>query len=143
MEEQAITNALLTDKIKNDLKATKPWVKLIAIFLFVSIGIMFIASAVMVITSLNMPDETSRIPLFGTAAVYILMGILYFFPGFYLLKYASSIGTLLKDNSVSSLETAIGYQKSFWKFIGWMTLVSFVITLLGIVLAIFIPMLMR
>lgn len=140
-EQQDITsNPLITAGIKSDLQATKPWVKFISILLFISIGFMIIAMIGMLVAKPPMPGAGAGIAMIGMAVMYGLMGVLYFFPARYLYRYSSSIGEMLENNSVGSLETAIGHQKSFWKFTGWATLVSCVITMLGIIAAIVIPM---
>ena len=70
---------------------------------------------------------------------YVLMGLLYFFPSLYLFRYASSIGSLLDGGGAREMEKALSNQKSFWKFAGILTLVSFGFAIFGIIAALVIP----
>ena len=45
----------------------------------------------------------------------------------------------MKAGDAIELGKAIAYQKSFWKFIGILALVSIALTVLGIIAAILIP----
>jgi hypothetical protein len=54
---------------------------------------------------------------------YAAAGVVYVFPALYLSRYASAIRELLISGQASDMESALGHQKSFWRFIGVMTLV--------------------
>ena len=46
-----------------------------------------------------------------------------------------------QNKKESELETAFSYQKSFWKFVGILSIITIVISIIGIVAAIMIPFL--
>ena len=52
------------------------------------------------------------------------------------------ISAFLNAGEALELAKAIAYQKSFWKFVGILTLVSIAVAVLGIVAAIMIPILL-
>jgi hypothetical protein len=60
-------------------------------------------------------------------------------PAWYLFSYAGALGSFLQGGAVAELEAALDHQKSFWKFVGILTLISMVLAVLGIVAAILIP----
>ena len=60
---------------------------------------------------------------FAMAAVYLSMGLLYIFPGIFLVRYSAKINALLSSPTTAALEAALVAQKSFWKFVGISVLV--------------------
>jgi hypothetical protein len=54
--------------------------------------------------------------------VYIPFAIVYVYPGLKLWSYGKSIGQLMLSRASTDLEAALGHQKSFWKFVGILTL---------------------
>jgi hypothetical protein len=64
---------------------------------------------------------------FGTTitVVYLLIAALYFFPVYYLNKFASNAKAAFANNDSEILTTSFRYLKSHYKFIGIMTLVIF------------------
>jgi hypothetical protein len=123
------------------LRATKPWTLLLAILGFISVGFMVLCSFPLLIGSCFLPYQETEVPfpLFFLALFYLLMGLVYFFPSYFLLKYANSIGRFLRGGGQLSMEQALAYQKSFWKFVGILGLISIGFGILGIVAAILIP----
>jgi len=65
---------------------------------------------------------------------YILMGAIYFVPAYYLRNYGRRIGQFLRNGSMMLAEAALEAQKSFWKFVGILTLVVMGLYVAGIVL---------
>ena len=85
----------------------------LAIMGFIGIGFMVVAALVMG------TFMSSLMPYGGfLSGIYILMAILYFFPIYYLYKYATNIKTSLSENDEEGLATALGYLKSHHKFLG-------------------------
>lgn len=122
------------------LRQTKPWVMLLSIIGFIYTGLMLIVAIVSTFVFSKF-DATSALPssLMFTV-IYILMGIVYFFPSLFLFKFASSIGSLLDGGGAAEMEAALSNQKSFWKFVGILILISIVLGILGIAAAIVIPL---
>lgn len=120
--------------ILSHLRRTRPWV------LFLSI-LGFISSALMVVFGLiggafgAMSGEPGMAILI---VIYPLMGVLYLFPSYFLFSYAARIRDLIADPQLNALEQAMDAQRSFWKFIGIMMIVSLA---LGIIMAIFVAIL--
>ena len=75
-------------------------------------------------------NELNEIPsgfgaLFGI--LYIALGLLYFFPAYYLFKYSQKLKLALNSKNSQNLEEALGNQKSFFKFFGVMAAIGVVL----------------
>jgi hypothetical protein len=117
-----LANVPVTPLMVEHLRATKPWVRFISIIMFIMVGLTFLGGLVMMF----MPSPAGMRgfgfgPLVGI--IYIIMGVLYLAPAYFLHQYASSIGDFVQNGGDSALETALGSQKSFWRFVGILTLV--------------------
>ncbi len=132
-----VTNSMIAS-----MRSTKPWTQFLAIIGFVGVGFMILFGAGFAFFANMLPQQKNSPPAF-IGFVYILFSVLYFIPAFYLYKYASSIGNFLKNNGAIDLESALSYQKSFWKFVGILALIGLVLAVLSIVAAIIIPIFAR
>ena len=56
-------------------------------------------------------------------AIYITMGVLYFFPSWYLYKYTQKLKSALSSKDSNELIAAFENQKSLYKFWGIFTIV--------------------
>jgi hypothetical protein len=115
------------------LRSTRPWVIFLAILGFIGCGFMVLGGLMMmVIMGVAGGKEAGAIGgIIGV--VYLAFGALYFVPAFLLMKFGSSIGKFLQTGSTDHADTALEAQKSFWKFIGIMTIIAMA---LGILFAI-------
>jgi hypothetical protein len=77
-----------------------------------------------------------------TGAINVAVSIFYLIPSIWLYKYSSAISRFLGGGGASELGNALVYQKSFWKYVGIMILVSMMVAILGILAAVFIPSLL-
>ena len=111
------------------LRQTKPWVRFISVMFFIGAALCALGGLGVIVAGMvgGMAGGTasSRAGLFLAflGFVYILMAILYIAPGVFLWKYADRIGIFLRQQTPGRLASALGAQKSFWKFIGILTLV--------------------
>jgi hypothetical protein len=80
--------------------------------------------------------------LMFTGVINIAISIFYLIPSIWLFKYSSAISRFLGGGGAIELGHALAYQKSFWKFVGIMTLISMIIAILGIAAAVFVPTLL-
>jgi hypothetical protein len=141
----------ITEVVLKHLKGTKGWVKLMAILCFMLGGLMVMGGLAFLAFGLfgsslvaAMGDQGSQLAGIGGAIggaviglVYAALGAIYFVPGFKLWNYASTIEDLLKDRAVVTLEKALDYQRSFWKFVGVFTIVMislYVLLIVGMVI---------
>jgi len=121
----------VTPKMVADLASTRPWVLFLSILGFIGCGLMVLAGIIMVGVAAASPVGRG-IGFLGL--IYIPMAILYLFPAYFLLKYSGAIRGFLATRSAPQMEKAIQSQKSFWKFVGILTLVVICFYILAIVI---------
>ena len=113
--------ASVTPRTVDLLSRTRPWVMLVSI-------VMFIASALMVLGGVAGLAFSSlgpgAMPMMGVLVVYVIMGLLYIIPAIYLFRYARRISDLKLSQHFTDLEAALQAQKSFWKFVGILTMIA-------------------
>ncbi len=135
-QTDSLANIPVTPLMIAHLQATKPWVRFISIIMFISVGFMFLAGLIMMFIPSPMGGQGFQIgPVMGI--LYFLLGGLYLAPAFFLHQYASSIQDLLRGGGDVAMEAALGSQKSFWRFVGILTLVIICIYALIFVFVIF------
>jgi Family of unknown function (DUF5362) len=127
------------DGVADILRRTQPWVRLMAIVLFISVAIMVLSGLAAGAFGLFSGEPGMAALMF----VYPLGGLLYLFPGIYLTRYASHIGGYLSNPQTAQLELALDAQRAFWKFVGVLAIITLVLSLLGITAAILVPAFLR
>ncbi len=98
------------------LNETGRWAKFLAVigFIFVGLLVIFGLFAGTIFSSLGSPVP---FPGFMMGLIYIAMGILYFFPLYYLFRFATRLKGALTTKSARELESAFENLKSHYKFI--------------------------
>ena len=132
-------NKAVLNYITNSLRATKPWTRLLSIMGFIGTGLTILVGLGIIVGRNFLPVSPQAPPLIYLGIFYILTSVLYLIPSIWLSKYSSAIASFLKGNDSVQLGNAIAYQKSFWKFVGILVLVSIVFAIVGIIAAILIP----
>lgn len=105
--------------VHESLRQTKPWVRFLSVLGFICAGLMVLAGIAVGLLSLA-SGETGMLLI---AVVYPISGLLYLVPCLFLSRYATFIGEYLVSGQQAQLEQALQAQKSFWKFVGIVTLV--------------------
>ncbi|MGH9314954.1 MAG: DUF5362 family protein [Vicinamibacterales bacterium] len=123
------------DGVADILRRTQPWVRLMAITLFISVALMVLSGLAVGAMGVFSGEPGMAV----LVVIYPLMGLLYLFPGIYLTRYASRIGGYVANPQTIQLELALDAQRAFWKFVGVLTVVAIAISILGIGAAIMIP----
>ncbi|MDC0156637.1 hypothetical protein OAK38_02610 [Verrucomicrobia bacterium] len=96
------------------LAGTQGWVRFFSVLGFIVFGLMMLVA----VGALFLGSTGAFVSL-----VYIVMGALYFFPTLKLSQYASRIARLRVTKSELDLSAALEAQRSFWAFVGIVTLV--------------------
>lgn len=139
-------NGTVTEPTKEALRGTKAWVKLVGILMFVGAALT-VLGAVAVAAAGQMGGSKFGTPhvalIVATGLVYLVIAAVYTFLGIYLLSYSRSISQLLNDGKVASLEMALQSQQKFWRLAGILALIMVVISVLGIIAAIVIPLMVN
>ncbi|MCD0471129.1 hypothetical protein [Flavobacterium sp. JAS] len=126
----------LDQSAKDFLKEIAKWAYFLSILGFVAIGLMIVFAffAGTVFTSMG-----NSVPAMGSSFgaimgfFYFFIAALYFFPVYYLNKFATNAKKAFRDNDSEALSASFGYLKSHYKFIGIMTLS--ILVLYGLIFA--------
>ncbi len=137
--------AVLSPLGQQYLDQTRPWVRFMSILAFVGAGFMALAGAVIMLVGLagGLSDSGAG-GMFGAiggvaiGGVYLGMACLYIAPGVFLHRFAGSIRQLKRDPNEGALEAALRHQRSFWRYIGIMSLVGLIVGVLAAILAVVI-----
>lgn len=131
------TSGTITPKMLDDMQRTKPWVLLIGIMFFISAAITLIAAVGLMIAGSHLPVGMPAVMPAGMIAVmgivYLVMSIIQFTLGIFLMKYSGGIRRLLISRHSSDLEAALAAQRVFWVTSGILTLIGLVIMIIVIV----------
>ena len=119
----------LNESAKGFLKEATKWAYFLSILGY--IGIAFIVLAAVFAGALfafigNLSREMNNFGAMGgsfVSAFYLMIATFYFFPVYYLNKFASNAKIALRDNDSKSLAASFEYLKSHYKFIGIMALI--------------------
>ena len=124
-QHDLLSNDLVINSISQDnLNASAKWGKFLSIVGFVFIGLMVIGGLVM---QAFMPSFGSYgygspfLKYIGT--VYLILGIILFFPCLYLLKFSNKILEAIRTSNQESLDNAFVNLKAMFKFYGVVTIV--------------------
>lgn len=120
----------ITPLMIEHLRATKPWVRFMSVILFISVAFIFLGAVIILLVPTSMGGSGLSALI---AIVYVALGALYLFPAYFLHQYASSIRSLEQGGGDVAMEEALRNQKSFWRFVGILTLVVICIYLIVIV----------
>lgn len=124
MENQ--NNLVLNDQAIAALRESAKWCMFLSILGFIGIAFMIIAGLFMSVAMSAMPDNpelgSAMGPLGAIKAyfgiMYIVIAALYFFPIYYLFKYANGTKRALESSNSDVLSDALVNLKSHHKFLG-------------------------
>ena len=104
------------------LNETGKWSKFLAVIGFCFIGLIVViglfAGTIFGAVGAALPYSG-----FMISVIYIVMGLLYFFPVYYLFKFSAEIRTALISKNAKDLESALENLKSHYKYIGIMMII--------------------
>mgnify|MGYP001091583914 CR=1 FL=1 len=109
------------------LKETSKWTKFLAVLGLIFVGIITIAAFFVgkIFSSIpvaGLDGITSGFAYLFTF-IYLVIGLVYFFPSWYLFKFSSQLKTALTNKDSDALDEAFSNHKSFYKFFGVFTIV--------------------
>ncbi len=141
-EQVQSTEVKITNHMINSMRSTKPWIRLLSVLGFIAVAFGVFMGIFMMAGGSLFPQTGGVYPTFFKGIIQILVSLLYIFPAMYLFKYSSAIGSFLHNRREIDMESALLYQKSFWKFVGIVSLILVIVSIIGIIAAIVIPLVM-
>lgn len=123
----------INNSIKENLITAAKWARFLAIMGFIFVGFMGIASLFILITALS-----SGVPYFiGMGLGYLILTVIFIFPGLYLIRFAGSTEKGLNSNKQGEFDYGVQNLKSLFKFMGIYTIVLVSIYILFFLFAAF------
>lgn len=125
------------------LRKTRPWTRLLGVLGALGLGFILLAALFMAIGATPPFNAMPPGPRLVAALLYVLMAFLQLPPVIFLNRYASRITDLLATGTMAELEAALAAQKAFWKYVGILTLIGILLSVVAIPAAFLIPLLMK
>ena len=123
-ELTSLPNEQSTLEINNEsilqLKQTRKWTALLSILGFVFLTVIVLISVVALVNMNGVGDNQRQLL---TVVPLILMGVIYFFPIYYLWKFSKHSKEAIANNDTLKLSSALRYLKSHYKFMAILILV--------------------
>lgn len=128
------TVATITPQATQHLRGTRPWVLFMSILMFIGAGFMVIGGlGAIAMGGMRGMFNGPMAVVIGLA--YIVMAAICGVMAYLLLAYAGAIKRFAFSQRSHDLEAALGAQKSFWKFVGILTIVVISLYLVVILIA--------
>ena len=114
----------LNESAKGFLKEAAKWAYFLSILGYIGIGLIVLAAifaGTLFAFMSNMSREMGSFASVGGSfitALYLIIATLYFFPIYYLNRFAFNLRTAFRDNDSETLAKSFEYLKSHYKFIG-------------------------
>jgi uncharacterized membrane protein len=131
MEETSVFEKFelhLEQSAKDFLKETSKWAYFLSILGFIGVGLMAIialfAGTLFSTLGSTIPGMGAMGGSFGVliGVFYFALAAIYFFPVYYLNKFATNAKRAFRENDSEALTNSFEYLKSHYKFIGIFTL---------------------
>lgn len=111
------------------------WAKFLAILGFITMGFLVLAGLFIGAVFSNLPAE-STLPFSSgvLTAIYFLIAAVYFFPVYYLFKFAAMARNGIQVRDSTQVSGALHYLKSHYKIVGILTIAAIALYILFILL---------
>lgn len=113
----------ITLRMVDELKGTKPWVRLTGGLLFLTAILMALGGVALFLAASSMPaamrDVSAPLSIF-----YVVAALVYWILASHLWSYGSSIEELVMTRRGFAMEKALADQRRFWKMVGVLTAIA-------------------
>lgn len=128
---------ILDTKSLSFLTEIRKWSMFLAILGFIFLGLLVLMGLFIILAGSLFGGYLGGMERVLIFFVYILIGGLYFFPIYYLLKFSVNMKKAIEQSEQKDMTSAFEYLKSHYKFIGIFTIVVLSLyVLIGIIAAI-------
>jgi hypothetical protein len=133
---------VLTEAMLAYLRGASPWLRFIGVLTYIGSGFMAAAGLAMIVISPEFSDSSSLLASFnfsgGLGLIYIITGVIIFFPARFTYNFGAKIRTYLQNNAERELELAFKNNKSLWKFYGILAIVYLALIPIALVIGIIV-----
>ena len=105
---------------RHQLKQIRKWTALLSILGFVFLALIVLISVVALVNIKGVAENQRQLL---TVVPLMLMGVIYYFPIFYLWKFSKHSKEAITNNDTLKLSSALRYLKSHYKFMAILILV--------------------
>lgn len=125
------------------LSIIKKWSFFLSICGFVFSGLMIVFGIFLALLGdkLSKLETETPVPSFLFLIFYAILGVIYYFPAFYLYKFSVTTNAAIESGAESSVEDSLKYLRSFFTFTGVLAIIMIVFFFLaffaGIMAAVF------
>lgn len=129
MENQIIDDSFglsLNDQMRSYIQEIARWANFLAIVGFIGLGFMVLGGLFASVMLTSMGSELGGLGISGglISLIYIVVALVAFIPLRYLFVYANKAKSALRSGSDAELTEAFMNLKSYFKFVGIMTIVA-------------------
>lgn len=130
----------ITPLAQGFLKETAKWALFLSILGFIGLGFLILGGLSMIAAGSMIDSVAGGMGAMGMFSgltlglVYLVFAILYFFPIYYLYKFASNTKQALQNNNTEKLTSSLESLKSHYKFMGILAILMIVFYILFIVI---------
>ncbi len=139
-EKQVIPALVFSDNAIKYLKTGAGWAKFVAIVGFVFTGLIVLGGLISGVFFAFMGDQIGMgaFPFspFIFGFIYLIIAVIYFFPTYYLYKFATQAQNGIRMLDSKDIEASLLNLKSLFKFSGIMLIVVFALYFVGIIVMI-------
>lgn len=126
----------ITPGVVRQLERTRPWVLFLAVLALLGVGLMVLFAAFFV-AGVGAGETGAAGRWMGLS--YLVLAMLYVYPTICLLRYGIAIRDLRGEKpTAAALEKALGYQASFWRTVGILSLalIAIYFALIAVIVAV-------
>ena len=135
----------MENQLKSYFTDMAKWQKVVGVFFAISVGFLFLGGLMFIILGATLGSEFaeelseelgSGMGAFGLIAIgvlYLLMGVLYFFPTKYLFTSSNRIKDWTITDDEAMLTEGVKNSKSFFKFTGLLCIIGVIASFIAIV----------
>lgn len=113
----------LSETAKKHLLETTRWTKLLAIMAFIFSALMLLVALLYLYANGNFHTSYAAGVTLGQTTYLVLIGAIYVYPAFALIKFSSLIKTGIQAGNADLLTEAFRYQKNLYRYMGILVIV--------------------
>jgi len=134
--DQVSEKLSLNTQNRSHLKSAAGWGNFLAIIAFIFVGLMVIAALAVgtLLTAFGgMSEEELPFPPAAISVVYLVLGLVYFFPALFLYRFSTKMKSALHGNQQTELDSSLSNLKALLQFLGVLTIIGLILYGVGIV----------
>ncbi|MDR2409106.1 MAG: hypothetical protein LBE13_13465 [Bacteroidales bacterium] len=121
--DQKSSTLEVTENAKAYLSTAASWAKFWAIIMFIGVGFIALCGLLIITVGSSLPSMWPSGYFTLTGLFYVGFAVIMFFPALYLLRFSQKTQEALANNDAQVLAVSFQNMKSYWKFIGILSII--------------------